>query len=390
MTLDELTEQMTVEEAKAAIYAALAAQGIDTTLWKSGAPTRTMISGVAIVLAALSGVQALIARLGFAVLSQGEWLTQVARYVYGVERREGTFATGEVTLTNSGGGVYSGDPGDLVFIRSGDDPKTYRNTAAFSIAAFETDVIIPIQAIEIGSASNATAGQIDDFETPLLGVTVANAASVVGLDREGDTTLLARCLAKTGPLSPNGPYDAYAFVALSATRANGESIGVTRVRTIPDGLGLVDVYVADATGEIAEPTDLETIDEAIQAQVVPECITAVVQSATPIVIPVTYELWVRAISSSDDDIQTAVGAALTTFMSSQPIGGVEIAPTAGRVYVSAIEAAIGATRIADVPLGVLKLVVTAPAADVAIDVDEAPALGSVTCTAIHQIAGGLF
>lgn len=391
MTLDELIEPMTVDEVKTSIYAAIAANGVDVTLWKPGAPTRTMIAGIAIVLAALSGLVALIARMGFLFLSQGDWLTQVAEHVYGVEREEATFATGEVTLDNAGGGVYSGGPGDLVFIRSTPTPqKTYRNTAAFSIAAFETGVVVPIQAIEAGSDSNAQAGEIDDFETPLLGVTVTNVEAVVGLDEEDDPALQAKCSAKLGSLSPNGPRDAYAYVAIEAEREDGSSIGVTRVKTIPDGLGLVDVYVADAGGEVSDAGDLATVDEAIQELAVPVGITAVVQSSTPVAIPVTYELWVRQGSWTDAEIEEAVEEALTDLMASQPIGGVEISPLSGRVYLSAIEAAIDATRINDVPIGVLKRVVTLPVIDVVVDVDEAPVLGAVTVTAIHQVAGGLF
>jgi phage-related baseplate assembly protein len=385
MTLDELTTPMTVEEVKTSIYTAIAAQGVDVTTWKEGAPTRTMIAAVAIVLAAGSKLQSLIAQMGFLALSQGEWLTQVALYVYGVERSDGTFATGEVTLTNTGGGVYAGDPGDLIFINTTTE-KTYRNTAAFSIAAFEPDVIIPIQAIEIGSASNAQGGEIDDFETPLLGVTVTNADAVVGLDAELDAALVARCNAKTGILSPNGPADAYAYLALAATDDDGTPIGVTRVRTVPLGDGVLDVYVADATGEIADSDDLDAIDELIQTRAVPLGITANVLSATPITVPVTYELWIRATSITDAAIREAVEEALTAFMASQPIGGIEIPPDSGKVYVSAIETVIGAVRLADV----VKIEVTAPAADVGLATGEAPALGTVTCTAIHQVVGGLF
>src|SRR5690606_22967724 len=134
-TLEELTTPLTREEIEEAIYSTLAAKGVRTTSWKSGGVARTIITGTSIVLSAFSRLQALIAKGGFLDIAEDEWLTLVARHVYGVERIEGTFASGEVTLTNTGGGVFAGDAGDLVFSCSSGpaEGKTYRNTAAYSL-----------------------------------------------------------------------------------------------------------------------------------------------------------------------------------------------------------------------------------------------------------------
>ena len=93
----------------------IAATGTKTTNWKPGAVVRTIVAVLAFVLAAFSVLTSLLAKSGFLELSSGAWLTLVARYVYGVERDTGSFATGFVTLDNAGGGVYSGDPDDLLF-----------------------------------------------------------------------------------------------------------------------------------------------------------------------------------------------------------------------------------------------------------------------------------
>lgn len=383
MTLDELTTPLTRAECEAKIYAALAARGVSTTGWKSGSVVRTIIVGVAIVLSGFSQLQALIAKSGFLELAEGDWLTLVARYVYGVERDEGSFATGEITLNNAGGGIYAGDADDLVFSTA--DGKTYRNTAAFAIGALEVGVVVPIKAVEIGSASTAAAGTITQLETALLGVSCTNAASVVGTDPELDPALRTRCNEKTGTLSPNGPRDAYSFIARTTKRANGESIGVTRVRTVADGNGNATVYVATASGAVL-PSDVTLIQAAIDAQVAPLAVTATVESAIEKVIAPTYELWIRDTSSlTDAEIEIKVGERLTSFMSTQPIGGHVIAPAAGKVYVSALETVIGAT----LPDAIIKVEVTVPAVDVDIAANEAPVLGLATVTNIHQVAGGL-
>lgn len=389
-TLAELTRPLTSAEVRDAIYAALAARGASTTTWKPGAVVRTIIAGVALVIAALSRLQADIAKSGFLELSTGAWLTLVARYVYGVERDTGSFATGEVVLDNTGGGVHAGDPGDLI-VRTADG-KTYRNTAAFAIGALETGVVVPVQAVELGSAGSTGPGTIVLFETTLLGVAVTNPTALVGQDPEEDEGLRERCRAKLGTLSPAGPRDAYSFVAKSARRSDGSSIGVTRVRTIADGIGGVDVYVAtgtgDVTGDAGDPdTDLGVIAAAIYEDVEPLGITARVHSATPVAISPTYELWVHDTSSyTNTQIQDLVKERLAEWLATQPIGGRKLAPSdPGRVYLSAIEAIIATT----LPGREVRVALTAPAADVELAADEAPVLGTVTVTAIHQVSGDI-
>jgi hypothetical protein len=389
MTLDELTAPVTVDEAKASIYAAIAATGVDTTLWKPGAPTRTMIAALAIVLAALSSLQALIGKMGFLALAEGEWLTQKAFFDFDVERDAGAFATGEVVLDNAGGGVHSGGVDDLVVVNTSTG-KTYRNTAAFSIAAFETGVVVPIQAVELGTDSNAAAGEIDDFETALLGVSVTNPAAVVGRDEESDPELQTRCSAKTGTLSPNGPRDAYSFVALSAVRLDGTSVGVTRVRSVADGDGNVTVYVANASGAITgtsgDPeTDLGAVHDAIQTQAVPLAVTETTVAATNEVIAITYEIWLRdTLGKTEALVEEEIEGELESFVSSYPIGGFVIEPDPGKVYLSAIETVIGSVY----PDHTIKLVVSLPAGDTTLAINEVPVPGTIVCTNVHFVSGG--
>lgn len=392
MTLEELTTPATKEEVEEAIYASLAAKGSKTTTWKPGAVTKAIITGVSIVLAALSVLVALIAAGGFLELAKNVWLTLVARHVYGVERIPETFATSTVTVQNTGGGVYAGDPDDLVFSASGGtaEGKTYRNTGAFSIPAMAGSVEIPVQAVEAGSASTAAVDEIDTLETALLGVIVTSSTAAVGADEETDAALRTRCRAKTGTLSPNGPRDAYHYVALSAKRQDGTSIGVTRVLTQADGNGNVDVYVADGSGDIpgdvADPaTDLGAIAEAIHTQTEPLAVTPSVQSATPFPVNVAYTLWVYDTSGlSDGEIEVLANKRLLDFLASLPIGGVVKATgVTGRVYVDALEAVIAGT----LPDQLIDVEVTTPGADVDLAIPEAPILGTPAGT-IEQVPTG--
>lgn len=393
-TLDTLVRPLTPAQVESALYAAMTARGLTVTSWLAGAVVRTVVTALAIVLSALTQVVALVAKSGFLELAEGPWLDLVAYHVYGTERIAETFATGEVTLTNdTGAGAFINvQPGDLV-VRAASGPaagKTYRNTEVFSLAAsVGVSVTVAVQADEAGSASTTAAGSLTSFVTTFVGCSVTNSAALIGTDEEGDEALRARARAKTGVLSPNGPRDAYSYVATSAVRADGTSIGITRVRAIPDGIGGVDVYVADADGVVSGTvgdldTDLGIVDRDIQEQVVPLAITARVQTASANTIAVTYELWVdSAISMTTEEVEDAVEESIAAYLSTVPIGGERIAGDPdGKVFRSALAAAI--TRVVGSYL--IRCELTLPATDVVIGESEAPLAGVVTATNVHQIS----
>ena len=388
-TFEELTQPLTRQEIEAAIYSAIEARGAKTSAWKPGAIARTIIAGVAIILAAFSVLQQRIAQSGFLELAAGDWLTIVAREVYGVERNAGTFATGVCTLDNAGGGVFAPNAGDVIVFNSATG-KTYRNTAAFTLAAFETGKAVIFEAVEIGADSTSAAGDVDSFETVLLGVAVTNALPLVGRDPETDADLRDRCLAKTGTLSPNGAADAYRFVALSAETTTGAPAGVTRVTTIPDGAGTVTVLVCDGTGTLTgtigdAATALGAVDLAIQSQVVPLGVTANVSPSTPEIIAVTYEVWVRSqIGITPAELQSQISAALVAYIAEIRIGGApKTTGGAGFVWTDAIRSVIGEVVGR---ANLIDLDLTLPAADVPISSTKAPVSGTITATAVHLVA----
>lgn len=386
ISLDDLTTPLTRDEAKASIYDVLSTVGVDTTTWKPGAVVRTMIAAVAIILAALSQLIALTTKSGFLDFAENDWLTLGARYVYGVERIEATFGEGEVTLTNTGGGVFVMAVDDLV-VANPTTGKTYRNSSAFTLNALAT-LTTAIVATEAGASSTSTGNTITSLETTMLGVTVTNANSVVGLDAESDPNLRARCREKLGALSPNGPWDAYSYAAKNAVRSDGTAIGVTRVRVIKDGYGNVDVYCATSSGGVTgtaddDTTDLGAIDAAIQLGAAPIAVTATAHTAVAVVQGVTYEVWMYNTSGlSSAQIQALISAKLAAYAAIVPVGGNVIDNDPGKVFVDTLESEIRFVR----PLEIFKVVVTSPAADIELAGSEVWQLGTAVCTAIHQIA----
>lgn len=383
--MNDLIQHLSIEECRDYIYETLAARGAKTSSWKPGAVVRTIVYALAILASAFSRLQVLVARSSFLDWSSDEWLTVVARQVYGVIRHQGSFADGVIIASNSGGGIYHGDPGDLI-VRSYNTGKEYRNTSAFTIPAGSSGVSIPVRAVEIGTDSNAGVGEVTEMTTPLPGVSVSNPVSIMGTDPETDEQLRARCRASLGSLSPNGPRDAYIHVATTAKRPDGSEIGVTRVETIPDGYGNVEVLVSGPVAAM-DPFDLAIVTDQIKTLVEPIGVNAIVKNATHLPIDITYELWLRRSSMSNVQIEERIEASLGIWLSSIRIGGQKIPPsTQGYVYASAIEAAIAQALDGE---QIVRIDVTLPASDVPVGGDEAPSLGVVTATAIHQISEAL-
>ncbi|HKP62836.1 MAG TPA: baseplate J/gp47 family protein [Polyangiales bacterium] len=379
--LDDLITPVSRSEVQQSIYDVLAIVGVNTTSWKPGAVVRTMIVAASAVLASLSDLQAKIARSGFLQFAEGQWLTLLGRYVYKTERIEATFATGTLTLSNGGGGVFSFDPGDLIFTAG--EGKNYRNVEAVSLGAFGS-IPITIQAVEAGSGASVGAHEIDELVTVVLNVTCDNEQPIVGTDAESDAALRSRCLQKLGSLSPAGPWDAYGYAVQSATFPDGSSVGVTRLRITKDGYGGVTVFVADADGgvdgDVDDPaTSLGLLHQAVQRQAVPVAVTAVVASAVEHAINYTYEVWLYdSTLLTEDEIKDAIEAAVVAFLSAQPVGGNVIGSDPGKIFVSALQ-----TAIFNFIPEIFRVVVTVPAADVELDPEEVATPGTPTVVDVH-------
>lgn len=384
-SLAELVQPVTRQEVQASIYESLGVLGINTTSWKPGAVPRVMIVAVSVVLSGFSELVSLTAKGGFLELAEGDWLTHVAHYVYGVDRIEATFASGTVTLDNTGGGEYELDPDDLIVLNPSTG-RTYRNTGSVTLAAGQLGVSVPVVATDAGQASTSPPGTITELTTPLIGVVCTNPAALVGRDRESDTALRARCSEKLGALSPMGPWDAYSSAVRNATRPDGSSLGITRIRTTKDGYGNVYTYIATASGAVPgdaeDPsTDLGIANEAIQRKAAPLAVTAHTLTATPLGIAVTYELWMYNTSGrSDEEIRSTIATRLATFMSGQPIAGNIIDTPPGYVFHDAIRAVIAGSYPQIFHVDVLD-----PSGDVEVGDNEVPVLAGAVSGVLNQV-----
>jgi len=376
VSLASLLIQQTKEQIYEYALGIATAVGLPVTTWQAGDPTRSLFNVESEILATLEATVVGYIQSGFLDYATGVWLDILADQVYSVTVPPATAATTAVTLTNNGGGLYADiEAGDLT-LKSTVNGKTYRNTTGGTLASGPaTTLTLTFVADEAGSASSAGAGDINQMVTQLTGVTVSNALAATGTDKQSEATTRTQCRAALGVLSPNGPLQAYTYVALTPTLAG--TGGVTRARAFGNSTnGQVTVFLAGPSGAISA-ADLALVTTAILKNATPLCITPIVASAVNVTVPVTYTIWVYTREGKTSaQIQAAVTAAIGQMFAARPIGGDIIPPAlTGKLYSTLVE-----TTIKSAVPEAFRVDVVAPVADVDLTNGQVAALGAVTAT----------
>jgi len=374
--------------------------GLPVSSWQPGDPTRSLYRLQATILAALE--QIVIGYIGAGFLDSAaanaianpqdpeaqQWLNVLAQQVFGITVPAATYATASLVLANTGGGLYVIAPGDLTF-KSSLTGMTYHNTTGGTLTSGPgTTLTVTVEADLPGSVSSAAAYAIDTMVTTLLGVTcnngtvagAGNALAAVGTDAQDPNTTVTQCRASLGALSPNGPSDAFSFVAMSPTLTGSSNIN--RARAFGNSTtGAVTVYLASPSGGAAS-TDVALANAAIQKWATPLCVTPTVLAASNVTVNVTYQLWIYASSGLTVAAATAlVQTALNSMFANEPIGGDIPAGATGYLHQSLIAATIKGIS----PLA-FKVAVSLPSGDVALANNQVAVLGTVTPT-ITLVAG---
>ena len=287
MGFTDLLVLLTLSTIKAEILAIAAAAGLKANTWILGRPSERWIEIVSRAINDFTSVPLAQAVRGFFLdlatdpgdpgdLSADQtprpgWLSALGFSWYGVERGGQTYATGFVTITNTGSSpTLPFRAMDLTFQRStaGADngTPTYRNTSDPSIytglggtliLAPGASRTIPIAAEQLGSYGSATAGSVSTVVTQSFGeLSCTNASGLVGQEREDPDLYRTRCRREADGLSPGGPGNAYRLAANTARdgsplqRFDGSgAVGITRTYVSPTSSeGKVTCYFADADG----------------------------------------------------------------------------------------------------------------------------------------------
>ena len=259
--------------------------GLLVDTWRTGDPTRSLYKYLADVLNTYEEIVAQYIRSGFRSTAEGDWFTVLAKEVYGVDRVEATFATPTITLSNGGGGHYEIESDGDLTVKSSATDKTFHNTSTGTLAAGSSAIVFELVADEAGSDSTVAVDELDTLITTLLGVTIDSSTAATATDEQSDPSLDDQCGDTLGALSPNGPPDAYQFVARSSDLTGVTD--VTRAKSIADDdTGDVTLYVASDSGAVAGAS-VTAVQAAIEEFATPLCITPTVVNSTPVTVDVT-------------------------------------------------------------------------------------------------------
>ncbi len=371
-----LFKGMTREEIADSIYGIMADLGLPVTSWQALAPIRTVTASFAQKLSDFSFIIAELIRAGFLDYATGEWLTILAKAVYSVDRGEATFAVGSVELVNTSGATYGPFAAGTFHVANEATSKTYNNDDLFSLGPGAT-IDIDITADEAGSDSSSGPLGIDVLATPLLGVTVSNAAPVLGADEQDDAGLRVVCRAKLSALSPGGANDAYNYVALTAPTNER----ITRATTQGDiETGEVSVYIATDTGAPVSG-DVEIVQAAIDEQAEPVAHLATAIAATETLIVVEGTAYVqRQDGLTEALVQSNIAVAIADYLKTIPIGGILLGGIApGVAPLSGIRDAVH-----DANAMTIDTVLTSPLIDTVLGATAVPKLDTSTFTVVFQ------
>lgn len=317
---------------------------------------------------------------------------------FGTPRLGDTFATGRMPIVNASGSALYIAPEQVTFTRdtantatglaptyrNAPDPTIYTNpdgTVTIPNGAGVggvSPVYLPVIAEEQGTASNAGANHVTLTTSLGTGVTATNDTAIAATAREDADAYRARCRTAAAILSPNGPDDAYRYIALAARKnsdtgaiffippwgdgttgigidsdgnrvaipnATGDSLGVNRVYVDEDGTtGNVGVYFADAGGapDGGVITDLTAL---LNAYVRPQCNTVLYYAATEVAVVVDGTVKAKAGAGvTAAVVAAAIGDALTAASVTWDIGGYDQTAGAGTLYSEEIDATVNGSH----------------------------------------------
>lgn len=350
ISIQDLLVPVSATQARANAVTALVTMGIRADLWRVGGSLSTMLTVVTAAYANFTVLFAQAIASGFLTTASGGWLTLLAYYVYGVTRPVATFASGSLTLTNTGGGVYNYAPGAATFLDS-TSGQTYTNQTAIALGALSAQTIT-IQCVTAGAVGNAAPGEVDTLVTVMTDVTCGNASAIAGSDALSDPGLVALCLAKLGALSVRGPRNAYAFaISVALNAVTGAPVNINRQSISRSShTGTVTIVVASPSGA-PDPNDVAGVVTSIEtgvpglsppfAGVRPDCVTVNVSGASEVAYSPSLTVWAEAQPGlSAASLAAQVAAELVTYIEEFPVGGVTTDAGNG-LWATGVNSAVG-------------------------------------------------
>lgn len=379
LTIAQLLTPLSGAQFRAQAVTILQTLGLQPQNWPPGGIASSTLTTLCNLLAILSGGQdgtAQTSGLSYAIAQQwnptasGGGLQLLSKYFYDVTPPQPTFASGNLTLVNSGGGVYTFGAGQATFASTVANSQgvfpTYTNEDPFTLNPSST-LTIPVSCTFAGSGGNSSPGFVSQLVTAMLGVTADNPGPILGIDALSDTQLRQLNIDSLGSRSVFGPRSAYSYAIETATNiVSGTAVNINRwTITIGSHTGDVTIYVCGPDGT-TDPNDLAGVAQSIESgkgstdpkfngarpdgiTVGPSSVTidgvtiGSPSAATPVVYSpniVAYILAPKGVLASA--MQTTILAALNAYFEGpqNPIGGVTAADDANGSFTGVFESGI--------------------------------------------------
>ena len=303
-----------------------------------------------------------VGRQCFPQTAQGEYLDRHAQ-LRGLERRAAVAAEGVLHFeTDTAPEADLTIPEGTVCMTAAQ--VRFETVEAGTLRAGTTQADVRARALEPGAAGNVAAGTVRAMAVAPVGVSRCTnpAAFSGGVDQEDDEGLRSRVL-ETFRRMPNGANAAfYQQEALSFPE-----VAAATVVARPRGVGTVDVYIATAAG-LPDSELLEKVAAHLEER---REIAVELQVKAPAAKQVDVTVQVAAGEGADGETVLAeVKSAIQSWFDGRLLGQ------------SVLRARLG--ELVFGVAGVANYAITAPAADVAVDVDELPRLGTLTVTAMGE------
>jgi len=305
--------------------------GLPVTSWRTGDPTRSLYLFVAESLETYELKVTEYILSGFRSTWTGDWATVAAKETYNVDRIEADHATPTATLTNGGGGFFEIESEGDLRVKNTSTGKTYHNTSLGTLGSGDT-VTFELIADEAGSDSTTGVDEIDALVTTMGGVVIDSSTAAVASDEETPPELSERCGDTLGALSPDGPPDAYTYVA-----TNSDLTGVTdvkRARSVGNNAtGNVTLWLASSNGPVATAS-VTAVQSAIEQWATPLCITPTAQKGTQVTINTVGTVTGTVPSGFEATAKAAVDLYLSTLAISDGTDAITISKLSSVILVA--------------------------------------------------------
>lgn len=360
ITLGQLLEPTTEEQALDYALGQLASLGFQATSWQEGSIQYTIVRVLSRLYSDLTIAVSDKAAGNYARFARGKYQDELGEHTFDIERIGAVETEGEMVLTSSATApIHTWVAGELVIADQPQEPaNTWRVNDAGTLNPGE-ELTFDVTAEVAGTDANIAPNTPLYLWTPLVGVEVTNPPrdlsstwiTTQGQDAEESTRYADRMLGRWNRTSL-GTEEAYAAWALEAVPE------LTRVLVIEgDVSGEVRIIGATASGGLTgdQITAIEEYLLGVTDGRVRRLIndTLIVESATVVTTP-ALSLVVTCDSSQAFDCSSRSSQALLTMLAAIPIGGEIISPlTIGQIYSSRIYGAImpltGVRNVSGVP-----------------------------------------